>query len=338
MLAIETPGTFQLFILPVISTVLAIVMAKLCARPLGLIDRPDARKQHHGEIPLVGGVGLFFTLCLIMTLNNAWFTDLGFIALWSVPIFIVGFMDDRSVLPWAWRLSVQITAALGVIFTTGLTIQSVGHYPILGMVFLGPLSIPLTVFAIVGLANAFNMIDGVDGLCSGLSLVALAGLWLHIRGADPFFDLVLIGLMMALLAFLAFNLQSNPKHKIFIGDAGSGTLGFLIGWFMIKSSQGSAPMIEPQLAVWLVALPLIDQIYVVIKRSSQKLNIFKPDRSHLHYTLADKGMAKLNVLLTLLATAVGLALIGTLLSQIWEQASVLILLGFTAGIIAFIWR
>jgi undecaprenyl-phosphate alpha-N-acetylglucosaminyl 1-phosphatetransferase len=338
MLPLETAGLFQLIALPLFSTVLAIVIAKKGARALGLIDSPDARKQHHGEIPLVGGIGLMFTLCLMITLQNAWGSDLGLIALWCVPIFIVGLMDDRSVLHWAWRLTVQITAALGVIATTGLTIEFVGNYPILGAVFLGPLAIPLTVFAIVGLSNAFNMIDGVDGLCSGIALIALAGLWFHIRGADPFFDAVLIMLIIALLVFLAFNLQSNPKHKIFLGDAGSGSLGFLIGWFMIKSSQGSVPMIDPQFAVWLVALPLMDQIYVVIKRSSQKTNIFKPDRSHLHYTLADKGMAKSKVLMTLLSMAGGLVIIGSVIDLTLGQASVLILLGFTAAVIAFVRR
>jgi len=97
-------------------------------------------------------------------------------------------------------------------------------------------------------------------------------------------------------------------------------------------------MIDPQFAVWLVALPLMDQIYVVIKRSSQKTNIFKPDRSHLHYTLADKGMAKGKVLMTLLSMASGLVIIGSVLDRTLGQASVLILLGLTAAVIAFVRR
>jgi len=81
MLPLETAGLFQLIALPLFSTVLAIVIAKKGARALGLIDSPDARKQHHGEIPLVGGIGLMFTLCLMITLQNAWGSDLGLIAL-----------------------------------------------------------------------------------------------------------------------------------------------------------------------------------------------------------------------------------------------------------------
>lgn len=303
----------QLIVLIISLTSFFLVSTCILFRKFGIVDKPDGvRKIHKGNVPLGGGIAMFFSLSLAVSYlipetSLQQFDPLKILTtIWSVSFIVLflGLWDDIKPLPFSFRLIIQILASWLVIIITDIYIRDFGDLLGFGNIYVGELGIPLTIFMVVGVCNAFNMLDGMDGSV-GFSLLVSCTTLALICILNNFQPLLLLG-SIVLVCFLVFNLGFLGKNwKIFLGDSGSMWLGFITGWFLVIFTQSEGyEILSPATALWLILLPLIDALSTFIKRISQKKNIFLGDRSHLHHILLDSGLEKWKVLLILLTFAI----------------------------------
>ena len=180
-----------------------------------------------------------------------------------------------------------------------------------GIVHLNQFGIPFTIFAIVGMCNAFNMLDGKDGLTGSVSVVIIGSLLLLLFFNGIIYNWGLI-LILSLAVFLAFNLNLfGQKQKIFLGEHGSSSLGHLIAWNLVYLSQ-ETDFITPVTALWFVFYPLTDALFTIMRRIRISQSIVKADRRHLHYLLSDYGFSDQKILLMI----VFISILGTTLAII----------------------
>jgi UDP-GlcNAc:undecaprenyl-phosphate/decaprenyl-phosphate GlcNAc-1-phosphate transferase len=221
------------------------------------------------------------------------------------PLIIVGIIDDLKGVSIPIRLVVQILSSWIVILFTDVYIRDLGDLFGLGVIDLKEFGIPFTIFCVVGICNAFNMLDGKDGLTGSVSLLVFSGLMilLSLKGYNYQLGMILIP---TLLVFLAFNMSIfGVSRKIFLGDHGALGLGHLIAWNLIYFSQ-EITVVTPVSALWLVFYPLTDTIVTFIRRLRSDRSIFRPDRHHLHFILTDYGLSDLKVYsLVILISIVG---------------------------------
>jgi len=186
----------------------------------------------------------------------------------------------------------------------------------------------LTLFAVVALTNAFNMVDGIDGLASGHALVALASIAIAqslVSDAHNYAELAII--FAATLAFWLVNMTLTPLKKVFLGDAGSLVLGFMIAWLLVRSSQGEQRSMEPVMTLWCVAVPILDTVLVVANRLRKGRSPFAPDRGHIHHILIDSGVPRYRALSLMLLGGASLNVMGLMIVASWGQL---------AGLLAFL--
>jgi UDP-GlcNAc:undecaprenyl-phosphate/decaprenyl-phosphate GlcNAc-1-phosphate transferase len=205
-------------------------------------------------------------------------------------ILVTGLLDDLFELPVVLRFGLQIAAVLIVGLTGGTQLSSLGDLFGSGPVNLEAMAIPFTAFAVVGIINALNMSDGLDGYAGGLALVA--AVLLAVAGADGGMLAVPVVAAGALGGFLAFNFRHPLRHRasVFMGDCGSMFLGFTLAWLAVSMSQPPQPSILPITAVWILGLPILDTVYVMLRRMAQGRSPFESGRDHFHYLLVDAGM------------------------------------------------
>lgn len=302
------------------------------ARRIGAVDRGGYRKVYRGEMPLLGGIGIALPLVALsltgallgslavrhwkwVWLNHReWFdtvltlagyrTECLTLALGSVAIVGLGLVDDTRGMRARWKLLGQVAIAFFVSLS-GHALTTVG-LPVVGTVELGPvLGGIVTVLWIVGLINAFNLIDGIDGLATGLALVGAAALMiLGLVQETLFVTLVGAALAGSLLAFLLYNF---PPARIFLGDTGSMLLGYTLAVMSLIGSQKSEAaviLLAPMLAL---SLPLFETVVSVVRRYVGGVPIFAGDNRHTHHRLLHKGYSQPQVVLTLCGTGVVLA-------------------------------
>jgi UDP-GlcNAc:undecaprenyl-phosphate GlcNAc-1-phosphate transferase len=192
----------------------------------------------------------------------------------------------------------------------------------LGEVELGGWAVPFTLFGAVGVINAFNMLDGLDGLAGGVALVAVGWLIVLCLTAPTLLQQgdisALLALVAAVAGFLAFNLRHpwQARARVFMGDAGSTMLGFVLSWFMVHLSQGDRAAMAPMTAVWILALPLMDTIAVMFRRIRAGRSPFAADRQHLHHLLLGYGLSEGQVTIWLLGGAFVTGGLGVLANEL----------------------
>ena len=293
-------------------------------RRIDLVDRPSGRKKHAGDIPLTGGLAIFATLLFGVAMLSIPPYTAASLAL-AGGLVVVSVYDDYQHLNAIVRLAVHFGFGVLLAVTGGITISNVGDLLAGGDIPLLLLSVPLTALAVAGLCNAYNMIDGINGLSASLAALPLAVLFFLARSAGhDGADFALL-ILIPCLAFLLFNLGPDNAvlPKVFLGDAGSVTLGFLVTASLVFFSQGEDAVIRPVTALWLVAVPLMDMIATMLGRWRHGASLTKADRSHLHYLLVDKGMGTRQALLLLLTYAGVCAVVGLALERVPESLSLL---------------
>lgn len=300
-------------IVGLVLTLLATPALIWAAHNYGLLDHPDERKHHQGAIPVVGGLAMSFAIAV----SAAWYLagdDIFWGLFVSVSIIVVvGFMDDRIGLPVGGRFLAQGIAGLIMTLFAGAQLTSLGDLFGFGPVALGVLAVPFTVFAMVGMANALNLSDGMDGLAGGLALIATVFI-----AAVAFFSgrenilLVLLILGGALIGFLCFNMRFpwQCRAKVFMGDSGSLMLGFLLAWALIRVTQDREDALSPAAALWFFAIPLWDTVSLMMRRMLKGKSPFHPGRDHLHHILLRAGYGDSQVVHFIHLVAVACALIG----------------------------
>lgn len=298
-------------------------MIVLC-RHLGWMDRPTERKRHEGAVPLAGGlligVSMFVTLMLLrpdaVQAVHFW-AGAGMVA-------VVGFIDDRSPLRARYRFFAQCAATLVFVLTGGVMLSDLDDVFGPFALPIGLMAVPLTVVGIVGVTNAINLSDGLDGLAAGLATIAAActlAAFVMISGELPLeraeaaseaaeVAAIAVG---AMLAFLLFN-QRTPwraRASMFLGDCGSMAIGFLVGALLVYASAGFGDRgLPPVSAVWFVAIPLIDTLGCMVRRVLAGMTPMTPDRRHLHHLLLELGLSPGRAVFLLHAVALAFGLAG----------------------------
>jgi UDP-GlcNAc:undecaprenyl-phosphate GlcNAc-1-phosphate transferase len=277
-------------IMAVVATVTTVVLARF-APTLGLLDHPGGRKDHHGSVPVVGGIALVVTLLCAVFFIERTPVPPAFLAAAAILV-VVSVWDDWKELHHLPRFGAQIAAVLVMVYGAGVELKSVGNLLGLNSIGLSIFVVPMTVFAVVGVINAVNMIDGMDGLAGSTSLVALAwyGVAATLSGLSGQAGLAWI-LCGGLAGFLLLNLRLpwQPQARVFLGDAGSTLLGFTLAWLAIDLTQGPGRTMPPIAGLWVVLLPLADTVSLMARRRSRGHSPFKPDREHIHHFLLAHG-------------------------------------------------
>jgi UDP-GlcNAc:undecaprenyl-phosphate GlcNAc-1-phosphate transferase len=302
------------------ATVLLVGLLKGVAPALGLLDRPGGRKHHHLPTPLIGGVAMALALgvcwALVPAVRPHWSIWLGF-----VMLVALGVADDRRPLSPRFKLGVQALAGFLVVSYAGLSLPDVGLLAPGWEPKFGWFAAPLAIFAILSVINGINMSDGVDGLAGSLSLNAVLALGVAAFLAGGLREgSVIVMLGVALAGFLVFNLPlpGGRSARIFMGDAGSLAVGFLIACFALWVTDPAGLGVPHAVALWACALPLLDGLNVIIRRLLRGEDATQPGRDHLHHLLLARGLA----VPTVLAIEVGLGFLFAALALLAWQLGV----------------
>ena len=298
-----------------VTAVLTLTLRPL-ALHLHLTDKPGGRKQHIGEIPVVGGIamliGILFTAMLALKP-----TSYGTFLVSTLLLVIVGAFDDRYNTRTSIRLAVQICAALVMILGRGLYLRDIGDPFGSGLLGLGFFAIPMSVVVAVTVINAFNFIDGIDGLAASMALIALAAGALATGLRAP---AVAVAAMTcgAILGFLPFNFPAfrNRRLRTFMGDAGSTLLGFIVVWSTLTISQGEDRLLSPVAALWFAMMPLSDFFSCTVRRAAKGKLPLHPGREHFHYMLLRAGLSGRQVLAVLTGFGVFYAAVGLIAASL----------------------
>ncbi|ERI15722.1 MraY family glycosyltransferase [Brucella intermedia] len=277
------------------------------AREWYLIDVPDARKTHDGNVPLCGGIAIFlsFSVAALLALGVSGHANAVTLLPGLVLILVTGVLDDRFNLPVAPRLAIQLLAAFLMLGMAGVWQIYLGLAPdgiaapaappadMLIQLLTGPLFLFIALAFIVGLVNAVNMSDGVDGLAGSAS--AAAFFWLAVIGfgvGEHRLGLQALAIAAACLGFLVFNMRHRwrAKASLFLGDGGSTFLGAALAGFILILASRTAAVPFPVL-IWIVIVPVIDTLSLIVRRMSARRSPFSPDRQHLHHLLMDAGLS-----------------------------------------------
>ncbi len=281
-----------------------------CAPLTNLVDKPNYRKKHFGDIPLIGGIVIYINIFFYIFFYDISYYFQIIIYTSSILIFL-GAIDDSIELGVNFRLIIQLICCL-IVIGSGLVIHNIGDYMFFPKIETGIWSVAFTIFCVMGLTNSFNFIDGIDGLCGGLALTSISSILLFAYFNDSliyFYDQnYLLLICLSILCFLILNL--SKFSKIFLGDSGSMFLGFLVSWLLIITSQDEMQIIHPILTIWCVTIPVFDIISVVIRRLLRGINPFKPDRRHIHHLLLELGINNYIVSLIIVITAILLNFFG----------------------------
>jgi UDP-GlcNAc:undecaprenyl-phosphate GlcNAc-1-phosphate transferase len=294
---------------------LSIKLFKPIAIDVGLVDKPNERKRHDGQIPLIGGISIFAAVLAASLLWLPNTLELRMYLIASAMMVFIGALDDKYDLRVRIRIVGQIIIASLMIYGVGGYIANLGDLFAFGEIDLGPLGIVFTYFAIIVVINAYNMVDGIDGLIGSLSLntfTAIAILFL-LSGNTSYLAYPLI-LATATLPYLIYNLGFFKTYtkKIFMGDAGSMFIGLSVIWLLSMGTQGENASFRPVTALWICAVPLMDMLAIVIRRYRKGKSPFKPDRDHLHHILQRAGLSSRQTLIVISVFAAIMSTIGLL--------------------------
>ncbi len=313
------------------------------ARARGLVDSPDGRRKlHAAPVPRIGGLAVFLSFALSLgaivaavpdALGGRGTAALGslHLVIASAAVMLVGLADDlRGVRPWA-KLLVQAGAAV-YLYVNGYQIQSLSNPFGASTWELGPLALPVTLLWFVGMSNAFNLIDGLDGLAAGVGLFSTTTLFIAalINGRLEA-ALLATALAGALLGFLRYNF--NPA-SIFLGDSGSLFVGFALAAFALRSWMKSSAAIAVAAPLLALALPILDATIAVTRRAISGKPLFDADGDHIHHRLVRMGFTPRRVVILLYAVAAAFGALSLL--SMTERSQVVGLVVIASSVVTWI--
>ena len=282
------------------------------AQRVGLLDEPDERKQHKGATPLVGGIAIYLGF-LATVLIYGYYSDssaVRAVMIALVPLVVVGVLDDRKSLPATIKLLAQL-AAVAIVITGGIRLT------FMRQVWWGDLlEILITAVWLIGLTNAFNFLDGIDGLSTCLTIVAAAAFGLvAVQTNQPFFLLLVAALGGACLGFLPYNFRRAPA-AVFLGDAGATLLGFSLASIAIVGEWGGpgAATLDVVVPLLILGVPIFDTTFITVTRIVDgRIRTFREwleytGRDHIHHRLLNLGLNRYDTVGFLCVISVVLAL------------------------------
>jgi UDP-GlcNAc:undecaprenyl-phosphate/decaprenyl-phosphate GlcNAc-1-phosphate transferase len=298
-------------------------LVKKLAYKVGATDQPNVRKVHQKIMPRLGGLAIYIGFIAGFLILRPEDPYAGAIILGSAVILLTGMADDIFDLSPRLKLLGQLTAAFTVVLG-GVQIEFI-NLPFGGVLEFGMFSIPITILWIVGITNAINLIDGLDGLAAGVSTIGLAtiGFMAMLKGDVFVMSLALI-LIVSTLGFLYFNFH---PAKIFMGDTGALFLGYMIAVLSMLGFK-NVTMISLIVPLIILGVPISDTFFAIIRRIVNKSPLSAPDKSHLHHCLLRIGFTHKQTVIIIYAIAAmfSLAAIIFSMSTLWGAMIVIAVL------------
>lgn len=268
---------------------------RFIAQKLNIMDRPDWRKIHYQPTPLLGGLAVYVAFCASLLLNGVFLPGMRVLLLGASLIFVMGLWDDIRALPALLKFLLQILISLLVIIWGNIHLTFFYHQS-----WSHALNIPLTVLWIVGLTNALNFFDGIDGLASGICIVTALFLGLIAFKTDqPALGWFAVALLGACAGFIPYNFRFRESGLLFLGDAGSTFLGFtLAGLAILGKWSNTSHFVSLAAPILIFGILIFDMIYVNLSRirNGQAKNFFElltcVNKDHLHHRLLFMGFAR----------------------------------------------
>ncbi|MBO1005566.1 glycosyltransferase family 4 protein [Pseudogracilibacillus auburnensis] len=311
-----------------ISTFFLTFLVKKLAFTFNIVDFPNQRKIHKKATPRIGGLAIFIGAALGLLYLQPEHVHLLEISLGALVIVITGILDDKFDIRPIIKLSGQLIAA-SFLISSGLIIERV-TLPFIGMIDLGVFSVLITVLWVVGITNAINLIDGLDGLATGVSTFALLSMFVmalvDLQIFAAYLSIVLIG---ANLGFLYHNFY---PAKIYMGDTGSNFLGYMIAVISMLGLFKNIALFSFIIPVIVLAVPIFDTLFAIVRRITNKQQIMKPDNKHIHYQLLRVGFTHRQSVLIMYA----FSLIFGILAILFAKASLFISLLVTCIVLVLI--
>jgi UDP-GlcNAc:undecaprenyl-phosphate/decaprenyl-phosphate GlcNAc-1-phosphate transferase len=322
-------GFFSFTVALFVTMILIPPLIQFAAR-LGFVDIPDARKVHTGAIPRIGGVamiaGTLLATLLWLELSRQTVAILGGIGI----IAAFGIWDDRTDLNYRLKLLGQFIAAALVVFYGEVVIERIPFY---GGALPLYLSAPLTIFVLLGITNAINLSDGLDGLAGGVSLLSFMAIAiLGYRAGSDELVIICLAVIGGIMGFLRFN--THPA-SIFMGDTGSQYLGFSVGVLAIILTQSVNPNLSSAMPLLLFGLPVLDTLMVMGLRIHEKRSPFSPDKNHIHHRLLAMGFDQYESVLVIYLLQSTLVLLGFALRYRADWQVLLVYLTICSAVLFF---
>lgn len=318
----------------VLLTALSVPVLTRVALRVSLIDVPNQRKVHTRPIPRVGGLAMVLG-ALVPVL--VWTGDDPFVQVFIVAVAVVAFfglLDDLYDLRPRWKLAGQLTAALLAVFPGGVRIMSVWFFSPERWFLPCWISIPLTIFVIVGVTNAINLADGLDGLAGGISLLSLCCIgYLAYLQRQPTLGIIALALAGATFAFLRYN---TYPASIFLGDVGSQLLGFSSITLAIHLTQRSASL-SPLLPLIILGFPILDTLTVMLRRIARGSSPLVADKTHFHHVLLSLGLKQSESVMLIYLIQLVLVAVALYLRSFRDDLLLCLYVAFSAAIL-FLFR
>lgn len=292
------------FVAAALVTIALIPLVKSIAFKIGAVDEPSKRRVHSKETARLGGVAIFAGICIACSLAAVGVVKLN----WQIPLsyansngvnyyivaigaafmFAVGVVDDKRCLSPKVKLMFQIIAAI-IVCCGGLLFQRIRNPFTDSFIEFGWLAYPITIFYLVAFANIINLIDGLDGLAAGISTIVAGTIFVFAivqNKADA--AILSVGIMGACIGFLFFNF---PPAKLFMGDCGSLTLGFLLGIASLLATARTAAVVSMLVPLLAAGIPILDTFSAIIRRKRGHTPIDEADTGHIHHRLLKSGLS-----------------------------------------------
>ncbi|SFC29239.1 UDP-GlcNAc:undecaprenyl-phosphate GlcNAc-1-phosphate transferase [Alkalibacterium subtropicum] len=319
------------------SLILTPIYTRLAHR-WGIIDEPEprARRIHEKRMPTMGGVTIYvsFYLAAFFLLP---IPDRQLIPLFTASSLIVltGIFDDLFELSPVIKLLGIISAAVVIYFYGDMALQTM-TFPYFGTLSFGALQFPLTVLWIVGFTNAINLVDGLDGLASGISMIALTTMgiigFFFLTIEEVSVSIMIFILVAAIAGFWPYNFH---PASVFLGDTGALFLGFMIGVFSLQGLK-NATLISLVLPIVIMGIPITDTLFAMIRRKVNKQSIVAADKSHIHHRLMTLGLSHRQAVLAIYSVSAIFSIIALLYNFSTLIGSVLLTVFVIVGVLLFV--
>lgn len=333
--------TIGAFIIGFILVMISIPSIIRVAHAKHLFEPFNARKVHTKVVPPMGGVAIFigFTISSIIATDGISFDALKYIIASVIIMFFIGLKDDLMDISARKKLMIQVFAAV-ILIALG-NVRFTYLHGVLGITDIGfGASLILSLFAMVVIINAFNLIDGIDGLASGLAILATSafGSWFYLSG-HPQFAILSFAMTGSLVGFFIYNVFGR-RNKLFMGDTGSLIIGLIISALVVKFNEFNidktvpyAISAAPALSFAIIIVPLIDTLRVMAIRISNKKSPFSADKNHIHHRLLKLVTSHFKVTLIIIAANAFIIAFAIMLNYFKLNINLQFILVFLLGVV-----
>lgn len=318
------------FLIALVVTYLVTPGVKRFAVHAGAMDNPDARKVHRQMIPRLGGLGIYIGFLVSVFYNIPLTSEVIGLLLGATVIVAVGVWDDICQIPAKVKLAGQVLAAF-VLVACGIQVDWLMN-PFGDYIYLSNwISVPLTIFWVVGFTNMVNLIDGLDGLAAGVaSIAAISVSLIAYQMGQWVCAAITVAMAGAAVGFLQHNF--NPA-RIFMGDTGSMFLGYILAAVSVMGVMKTAATVSLIVPVIALGLPIMDTAMAIVRRYIRGVPIFSPDKDHLHHRLLEHGLSQKQVVLMMYAITAFLAILALLVVRLnWMVGSTMVAITVGIGI------